>query len=207
MDVVGDGKNISTRVEGGRVRVGLKDDILLNSVTTGRTRMDTNGLTVQDGSGNTAVTVDKDGLKIKDGPSVTKSGIDAGGKKITNVAAGEADTDAVNVSQLKKAAASATTKVADGKNTTVTSETNADGSKTYHVNLNDDITLGTDPSKQISIKGTEGTIKAGQVTVNGTAGTVNGLTNKTWDPNHITSGQAATEDQLKVVSGQAGILP
>ena len=204
VDVVGDGKNISTRVEGGRVRVGLKDDILLNSVTTGRTRMDTNGLPVQDGSGNTAVTVDKDGLKIKDGPSVTKSGIDAGGKKITNVAAGEADTDAVNVSQLKKAAASATTKVADGKNTTVTSETNADGSKTYHVNLNDDITLGTDPSKQISIKGTEGTIKAGQVTVNGTAGTVNGLTNKTWDPNHITSGQAATEDQLKVVSGQAG---
>ena len=204
VDVVGDGKNISTRVEGGRVRVGLKDDILLNSVTTGRTRMDTNGLTVQDGSGNTAVTVDKDGLKIKDGPSVTKSGIDAGGKKITNVAAGEVDTDAVNVSQLKKAAAGATTKVADGKNTTVTSETNADGSKTYHVNLNDDITLGTDPSKQISIKGTEGTIKAGQVTVNGTAGTVNGLTNKTWDPNHITSGQAATEDQLKVVSGQAG---
>ena len=204
VDVVGDGKNISTRVEGGRVRVGLKDDILLNSVTTGRTRMDTNGLTVQDGSGNTAVTVDKDGLKIKDGPSVTKSGIDAGGKKITNVEAGEADTDAVNVSQLKKAAASATTKVADGKNTTVTSETNADGSKTYHVNLNDDITLGTDPSKQISIKGSEGTIKAGQVTVNGTAGTVNGLTNKTWDPNHITSGQAATEDQLKVVSGQAG---
>ena len=204
VDVVDDGKNISTRVEGGRVRVGLKDDILLNSVTTGRTRMDTNGLTVQDGSGNTAVTVDKDGLKIKDGPSVTKSGIDAGGKKITNVAAGEADTDAVNVSQLKKAAAGATTKVADGKNTTVTSETNADGSKTYHVNLNDDITLGTDPSKQISIKGTEGTIKAGQVTVNGTAGTVNGLTNKTWDPNNITSGQAATEDQLKVVSGQAG---
>ena len=204
VDVVGDGKNISTRVEGGRVRVALKDDILLNSVTTGRTRMDTNGITVQDGSGNTAVTVDKDGLKIKDGPSVTKSGIDAGGKKITNVAAGEADTDAVNVSQLKKAAASATTKVADGKNTTVTSEDNADGSKTYHVNLNDDITLGTDPSKQISIKGSEGTIKAGQVTVNGTAGTVNGLTNKTWDPNHITSGQAATEDQLKVVSGQAG---
>ena len=207
VDVVGDGKNISTRVEGGRVKVALKDDISLNSVTTGRTKMDTNGLTIQDGSGNTAVTVNKDGLKIKDGPSVTKSGIDAGGKKITNVAAGEADTDAVNVSQLKKAAAGATTKVADGKNTTVTFETNRDGSKTYHVNLNDDITLGTDSSKQISIKGSEGTVKAGQVTVNGTAGTVNGLTNKTWDPNNITSGQAATEDQLKVVSGQAGILP
>ena len=208
VDVVGDGKNISTRVEGGRVKVALKDDISLNSVTTGRTKMDTNGLTIQDGSGNTAVTVNKDGLKIKDGPSVTKSGIDAGGKKITNVAAGEADTDAVNVSQLKKAAAGATTKVADGKNTTVTFETNRDGSKTYHVNLNDDITLGTDSSKQISIKGSEGTVKAGQVTVNGTAGTVNGLTNKTWDPNNITSGQAATEDQLSLYPArQASILP
>ena len=177
--VVSDGRN--------NLKVRLAKDLKgLNSVTTGNTVMN------------------NDGLTIKNGPKIVAAGIDAGGKKITNVAAGEADTDAVNFSQLKKAAASATTKVADGKNTTVTSEDNADGSKTYHVNLNDDITLGTDSSKQISIKGSEGTIKAGQVTVNGTAGTVNGLTNKTWDPNHITSGQAATEDQLKVVSGQAG---
>ena len=35
--------------------------------------------------------------------------------------------------------------------------------------------------------------------INGKDGTVNGLTNKTWDPNNITSGQAATEDQLKAV--------
>ena len=31
---------------------------------------------------------------------------------------------------------------------------------------------------------------------------VTGLTNKTWDPNNITSGRAATEDQLKVVDDQ-----
>ena len=177
--VVSDGRN--------NLKIRLAKDLKgLNSVTTGNTVMN------------------NDGLTIKNGPKIVAAGIDAGGKKITNVAAGEADTDAVNVSQLKKAAAGATTKVADGKNTTVTFETNRDGSKTYHVNLNDDITLGTDSSKQISIKGSEGTVKAGQVTVNGTAGTVNGLTNKTWDPNNITSGQAATEDQLKVVSGQAG---
>ena len=35
------------------------------------------------------------------------------------------------------------------------------------------------------------------VTVDGNAGTVTGLTNKTWDPNNITSGRGATEDQLK----------
>ena len=187
--VVSDGSN--------NLKARLAKDLKgLNSVTAGNVVMDTTGFYVKKMTRTPAGTV-----------SLTADGLNNGGNKIANIAAGEADTDAVNVSQLKKAAASATTKVADGKNTTVTSETNADGSKTYHVNLNDDITLGTDPSKQISIKGTEGTIKAGQVTVNGTAGTVNGLTNKTWDPNHITSGQAATEDQLKVVSGQASILP
>ena len=46
-------------------------------------------------------TINNDGLTINEGPSVTKNGIDAGGKKITNVAPGVADTDAVNVSQLK----------------------------------------------------------------------------------------------------------
>ena len=183
--VVSDGSN--------NLKVRLAKDVKLNSVTAGNVVMDTTGFYVKKMTRTPAGTV-----------SLTADGLNNGGNKIANIAAGEADTDAVNVSQLKKAAAGATTKVADGKNTTVTSETNADGSKTYHVNLNDDITLGTDPSKQISIKGSEGTIKAGQVTVNGTAGTVNGLTNKTWDPNNITSGQAATEDQLKVVSGQAG---
>ena len=183
--VVSDGSN--------NLKVRLAKDVKLNSVTAGNVVMDTTGFYVKKMTRTPAGTV-----------SLTADGLNNGGNKIANIAAGEADTDAVNVSQLKKAAAGATTKVADGKNTTVTSETNADGSKTYHVNLNDDITLGTDPSKQISIKGSEGTIKAGQVTVNGTAGTVNGLTNKTWDPNNITSGQAATEDQLKVVSSQAG---
>ena len=46
------------------------------------------------------VTINNEGLTIKDGPSVTTKGIDAGGKTITNVADGQADTDAVNVRQL-----------------------------------------------------------------------------------------------------------
>ena len=49
--------------------------------------------------GDTKVT--NGGLTITGGPSVTKTGIDAGSKKITNVTAGTADTDAVNVEQLK----------------------------------------------------------------------------------------------------------
>ena len=45
--------------------------------------------------------VNNDGLTINGGPSVTTGGIDAGSKKITNVEKGTADTDAVNVKQLK----------------------------------------------------------------------------------------------------------
>ncbi|MCH4188530.1 MAG: YadA-like family protein [Megasphaera sp.] len=47
--------------------------------------------------------INNDGLTIANGPSVTKNGIDAGGQKISNVAAGTADTDGVNVGQLNGA--------------------------------------------------------------------------------------------------------
>src|SRR5690606_855198 len=38
------------------------------------------------------------------------------------------------------------------------------------------------------------------ITIDGNAGTIGGLTNTTFDPDNFTSGQAATEDQLKSVS-------
>ena len=55
----------------------------------------------------------------------------------------------------------------------------------------------------VHIDGSTGNITAGQVIVNGEAGTVNGLTNTTWNPADIVSGQAATEDQLKQVADNA----
>ena len=56
-----------------------------------------------------------------------------GGNKITNVAAGTAGTDAVNVDQLKVAKAAATTKVKAGNGISVNGTQNADGSTTYTV--------------------------------------------------------------------------
>ncbi|QTC01526.1 YadA-like family protein [Alcaligenes sp. SORT26] len=44
---------------------------------------------------------------------------------------------------------------------------------------------------------------ANPVTINGDTGRIGGLTNLTWDPDNYTSGQAATEDQLKRVSDVA----
>ena len=61
-------------------------------------------------------TINNDGLTINEGPSVTKNGIDAGSKKITNVAPGEADTDAVNVSQLKDFAGDVNKNIGDVNN-------------------------------------------------------------------------------------------
>ena len=200
LGVVSDGSN-NLKV---RLAKALKG---LESVTTGDTVMNNNGVTINNGAAGNTV-------------SLTKDGLDNGGNKITNVAAGDVSansTDAVNGSQLhevKTLAGQHTTVKAKDANVTVTEGTNAAGGKEYTVGLGDKVTLGSDPSKQVSIDGTTGIIKAGdkvtidgttgnidagKVKINGKDGTVNELTNKTWDPNNFTSGQAATEDQLKAV--------
>ena len=53
--------------------------------------------------GTNTTTINGGGVSITNGPSMTTAGINAGNQKITNVANGVADTDAVNVSQLKAA--------------------------------------------------------------------------------------------------------
>jgi F0F1-type ATP synthase membrane subunit b/b' len=227
-----------------------------NNGANGKTVVNGEGMTVQDKDGNPLTAITKDGVKITNGPSMTKDGIDAAGNKITNVADGTNPKDAVNKSQLDKAAAAATTTVTAGNNVQVDKTTNADGSTNYKVGLKDQVTMGTDPTKQIAMDGTtgtikagdkvtidgnkgtikagdkveidgdKGTIKAGNVAIDGTNGTikagdkvtidgkdgkiaagkvsvdgkdghVTGLENKDWDPNNITSGRAATEDQLQ----------
>ena len=125
--VKGDGANITTSVDNGAVKVALArdlnvDTVTANTVTTGDTKMDTNGVTIKDGAneatkltkdglqindgGNKAVTIDKDGLTIENGPKVTKDGINAGDKKITSVEDGTiaaGSKDAVNGGQLHTA--------------------------------------------------------------------------------------------------------
>ena len=105
--------------------------------------------------------------------SLTKDGLNNGGKKITNVAEGTDPNDAVNVNQLKKATDAATTTVTAGNNITVTPTTNPNGSTNYEVGLKDQVTLGSDPTKQIAFNGTTGTIKAGdKVTIEGNKGNI-----------------------------------
>ena len=96
--VNGDNKNIETVADTNGVKVKLKDDINVNSVTAntfkaGDTIVNTKGVQVaaKDDRGNNTNVV------------INEKGINAGNTRIQNVAAGRADTDAVNVSQLKGA--------------------------------------------------------------------------------------------------------
>ena len=255
-NTVADGtKSTATTADGTKITDGTKT----NTSTADSTVID-------DGNGNnTALT--KDGVTIttsgKDPVSLTKDGLNNGGNKISNIADGTDDTDAVNVRQLEaKSKASKTELTANGGesagsttgNIVLTKTTAADGHIIYDNKLNDKVILGSDPSKAVTVDGTNGTIKAGNganavaidgkngsvkagdkialdgkdgkatigtvgidgkdgiittggnnpVAVNGKDGVVTGLTNKTWDPNNIASGRAATEDQVKSAVENAG---
>ena len=111
--------NIGVNNDNGKLKVQLSKDLDLT----------------KDGSvkiGDTNIT--NDGLTITGGPSVKKDGINAGDKKITGVKAGEDDTDAVNVKQLKDNA----TTVTSSDNSISVTDTNTDPAKghAYDIKIN-----------------------------------------------------------------------
>lgn len=222
--------NLTTEIDdNGIITVKMDTQLTADKVTVGKDgnaiTLDGSNGNVTTGSSTLSGT----GLTIANGPSVTTSGISGGNQKITEVASGASGTDAsrnpvydtdtngANIGDVKKIAAKTVTVSGDNKNTKVAKTTNADGTVDYTVSLNDSVTLGSDAGKRIALDGTAGTISAGdKVTLDGANGTatiggatlgndgtntyLTGLTNKTWDPNNITSGRAATEDQLQTVS-------
>ena len=203
--VKGEG-NIETKVNGDALEVSLKKDVDLT----------------KDGSikaGNT--TIDKDGVntnEVKVGDiTINDNGINGGAKQITNIASGidgkqyaeAGDNNAASIGDVKQLAKNEAkaSEAKSGKNITVKDD--------HTVNLNDDITLGDDPSKQVSISGSNGQVIIGSGDSAITLGKqendvadgnpekgnyLNGLDNRKWDGEHIQNGRAATEDQLKTVS-------
>ena len=127
-------------------KVATDKNLKVDSVTAGDTVMNNDGVKVGDD-----VALNKDGLKAGD-VNLTKAGLNNGGNKITNVAAGTDDTDAVNVSQLKQAAAASKTEVVQGKNIVVTEKTGDKGQTVYEVATDKDLDVDS--------------VKAGDTTVN-----------------------------------------
>ena len=98
-----------TNKDGGKeYKVALDKDIKLDSVTTGQTVMNNDGLKVGDKVSVTkdAVTAGKtsisdEGVKVGDKTYISDKGLNANGQQITNVADGKENSDAVNYGQLK----------------------------------------------------------------------------------------------------------
>ena len=152
INVKGDSNITSTTVAGG-AQLALNPNLNVTSVTTtdaagNKTVTSGSGVTITPASGNPV--------------SLTTGGLNNGGNKITNVKAGEDDTDAVNVSQLKAAQAAAKTTATAGKNITVKPTTNPDGSTNYEIATKDDVTFSK--------------TTVGNVITDGATGKITGLT-------------------------------
>ena len=210
---IGNNNTISSGAEnsaalGNNISISLKDSVALGNNST--------ATAINSVTGNSSYTK---WAGVSDVVGVVSVGSSGATRQIQNVAAGQVSatsTDAVNGSQLyevaQKAAEQATVSAGDS-NVVVTSTTNSSGGTDYEVKLADELEIGTGVkvdgtgdgkievgNGNVVIDGSDGSITAGGVTINkDDAGTINGLTNTTWDPDNITSGQAATEDQLKAI--------
>ena len=145
------------------------------------------------------------------GPVINGSGIDMKDKKITGLANGDVSAsskDAVNGSQLfqtNQNISNNSTAIAKGINFGGTT-----GSNKYA--LGDTINVKGDSNivsttvaggVQLGLGNVINVGSSKPVKIDGDNGHVTGLTNTTWNPNNITSGRAATEDQLKNVATEA----
>lgn len=194
--------NIQVGNDGNKVSVTLKNQLTgIQSIT---------------GEGAGSISFANDGIKFNNKVTIDNPG------KISGVADGKISTDstdAVNGSQLNKVSAAAKTEVVKGTNIASVGETTAtDGHTVYTVNAkgtsvsvdgNFNLVETTDAATNvtnygISLKDSVTIGGTHAVTINGTDGTVTGLTNTTWNKDSITSGRAATEDQLQAVATEAG---
>ena len=144
--------------------------------------------------------------------SVTLKYVDGNSKELTETTkiTGITNQNLSNIStdgetKIKNLAKSAIN-MEDGKNTKA-SKRDVNGVDTYKVDVEGDLTgissitnggtnngkISFGPNKTVTVDGDH------SITLNASTGKIGGLQNKTFDPTNITSGQAATEDQLKSV--------
>ena len=170
-------------------------------------RIDTNAKNIEKNSQaieKTSALVQTNAQNIeKNGEAIEKNSgrIDTNSKNIETLQKTKADTNLSNITDAGKTVinniAKKSVKVEAGSsNVSVTENDVADGPITYTVDIAKDLNINSITASEMA--------SIGDVTINkGNQGTVNGLKNKTWDPTKITSGQAATEDQLQAATKNA----
>ena len=179
------GKNIAIQQEGTTFTISTTENATFTNANVGNT------LTVGEGNNATQITSSPDGMKV------AKS--DGSATRITNVAAGEKPTDAVNVSQLN----AAKTEVVAGNQVNVTTSTGNNNQTIYTVNVNTTalpatVTDANNPAENGKLAvPTEG----GLVTASDVANAINATYWKVGDNNGTVKSNISAGNQVNFVNG------
>ena len=183
------GKNIKLKQDGANFTVSTTENVTFTNANVGST------LKVGEGNNATQITSSADGMKV--------AKADGSATRITNVAAGEKMTDAVNVSQLNAAKNAAKTEVVAGNQVNVTSDTGSNNQKIYTVNVNTTalpatVTDANNPAENGKLAvPTEG----GLVTASDVANAINATYWKVGDNNGTVKSNISAGNQVNFVNG------
>ena len=183
------GKNIKLKQNGANFTVSTTENVTFTNANVNST------LTVGEGNNATQITSSADGMKV--------AKADGSATRITNVAAGEKPTDAVNVSQLNAAKNAAKTEVVAGKQVNVTTSTGSNNQTIYTVNVNTTalpatVTDANNPAENGKLAvPTEG----GLVTASDVANAINATYWKVGDNAGVAQGKIGAGNQVNFVNG------
>ena len=183
------GKNIKLKQDGANFTVSTTENVTFTNANVGST------LKVGEGNNATQITSSADGMKV--------AKADGSATRITNVAAGEKPTDAVNVSQLNAAKNAAKTEVVAGKQVNVTTSTGSNNQTIYTVNVNTTalpatVTDANNPAENGKLAvPTEG----GLVTASDVANAINATYWKVGDNNGTVKSNISAGNQVNFVNG------
>ena len=183
------GKNIKLKQDGANFTVSTTENVTFTNANVGST------LKVGEGNNATQITSSPDGMKV--------AKADGSETRITNVAAGEKPTDAVNVSQLNAAKNAAKTEVVAGNQVNVTTDTGSNNQTIYTVNVNTTalpatVTDANNPAENGKLAvPTEG----GLVTASDVANAINATYWKVGDNNGTVKSNISAGNQVNFVNG------
>ncbi|WP_314867547.1 YadA-like family protein [Aggregatibacter kilianii] len=179
------GKNIKLKQNGANFTVSTTENVTFTNANVNST------LTVGEGNNATQITSSADGMKV--------AKADGSATRITNIAAGENPTDAVNVSQLK----AAKTKVVAGNQVNVTSSTGDNKQEIYTVNVNTTALPATvtDANKPAEDGKLAVPTEGGLVTASDVANAINATYWKVGDNAGVVQGKIGAGNQVNFVNG------
>ena len=179
------GKNIKLKQNGANFTVSTTENVTFTNANVNST------LTVGEGNNATQITSSADGMKV--------AKADGSATRITNIAAGENPTDAVNVSQLK----AAKTKVVAGNQVNVTSSIGDNKQEIYTVNVNTTALPATvtDANKPAEDGKLAVPTEGGLVTASDVANAINATYWKVGDNAGVAQGKIGAGNQVNFVNG------